>query len=128
MEKFKKGDTVRVTVTCGSNIKGEMYPVDSYNGRLYARFKEGNGCQCYWNWILVSHEGSVGKSMKITNIARGILDEDYRSMIRVGWLNADLSLTEEGRDFVLGRYLVKNKVSFGKAAVELLEERKEDCK
>lgn len=131
MAKFKIGDRIRMKSSCTGAIKEEEYALtmDACCGdlKLKTYILGQHGCSCSNNWELVS-ESSHKKPMKITNIARGLLDEDYKKMIKVGWLNADLSLTDTGKDTILSRYLMKNKETFGEMATELLDENKEDCK
>ena len=62
---------------------------------------------------------------KLSNIAKGALDADYRKMIKAGILDSDLTLTGEGRDIILGHYLSTNKIAFGKIAKGILEEQTE---
>src|SRR6266849_2455966 len=45
------------------------------------------------------------KTMNITNLARGILDKDYKNMIKAGWLQNDLTLTPVGQEAILADYL-----------------------
>ena len=143
MQKFKIGDKVRVihideqdNSIYGSmmlGLEGEIsgftysidYPYKLNIGDPNWRFKENE-------LILVSQKiVSANKqtmASKIKNIAKSLLDSDLKAMISVGWLNGDLSLTEEGKDVVLARYFSKNKEVFGEMATELLKEQEKDCK
>jgi hypothetical protein len=130
MAKFKEGDRIRMKSSCSNAVEGleyELVRCSCCSEKLRTNIVNKHGCSCSDYWELVS-DNCHKNPMKITNIARGLLDEDYKRMIKVGWLNADLSLTDTGKDTVLSRYLMKNKETFGEMATELLDENKEDCK
>jgi hypothetical protein len=136
MAKFKEGDKVEVIyiekeyphleyLVGKTGVISHVYSFGSYPYEIKEAFPSFRFLDK--NLRLVS-DNCHKNPMKITNIARGLLDEDYKRMIKVGWLNADLSLTDTGKDTVLSRYLMKNKETFGEMATELLDENKEDCK
>lgn len=62
------------------------------------------------------------KMEKLSQFARKVFDSDTKVLIRAGFLNDDLSLTEEGEDFVLSHYLASNKKVLATEAEKLLEE------
>ena len=71
--------------------------------------------------------GAPEKKMNLTTLAKRILDADTKALIKAGVLDNDLSLTEEGVDFVVGHYLQANKVELAKEARKITKEEKEDC-
>ena len=71
--------------------------------------------------------GAPKKKMNLTTLAKRILDADTKALIKAGVLDNDLSLTEEGVDFVVGHYLQANKVELAKEARKITKEEKEDC-
>lgn len=133
MAQFKVGDRVKIIKACngdGNGTKiGEVYTLIDWkhNGGLWT---SKMGCSCDSSWELISSPKSAKISImgKLSNLARSVFDKDYRKMIKIGWLNSDLSITEEGKNVILADYLAENKIKFGKLANEQLKEKcEENC-
>lgn len=63
---------------------------------------------------------------RLSNLAKKVLSPSTKNMIKAGWLNEDLTLTEEGADVVISEYFSENEEKFGKLAAAALKERKDD--
>lgn len=62
--------------------------------------------------------------MKITNLVKKILDSDTRTLVKAGFINGDLALTEEGSTELLGILFLEKKIELVKIANEKLDETK----
>jgi hypothetical protein len=69
---------------------------------------------------------NAGFMDKLTTFARKVVDPDLRNMIKVGWLDNSLELTEEGKQVLLAEYFFDNKEKIGKLAADQLKENKKD--
>ena len=63
--------------------------------------------------------------MRITNLAKKLLDADTRTLIKTGYLNRDLEITEDGQDALLSILFTEKKAELVKMAQEEIEEHKE---
>lgn len=64
------------------------------------------------------------KTMKITNLVKKILDNDTRTLVKAGFINGDLALTDEGVGELLGILFLEKKAELLKVAQEKLDEIK----
>ena len=76
--------------------------------------------------IGVARKDTMSGINKLTILAKSIVDADLRNMIKVGWLDSSLQLTEEGEEAILAHYLSANKADLGKLAEAELKERRKD--
>ena len=61
--------------------------------------------------------------MKITNIVKKILDVDTRTLVKAGFINGDLALTDEGVSELVGLIFLEKKNELVKVAQEKLYEK-----
>ena len=64
----------------------------------------------------------ITNTMKITNIVKKILDVDTRTLVKAGFINGDLALTDEGVSELLGLLFLEKKAELVKIAQEKLDE------
>ena len=76
----------------------------------------------------ISHKRTMSTINKLTILAKSIVDSDLKNMIKVGWLDSSLQLTQEGEEAILAHYLSANKADLGKLAEAELKERRKDRK
>ena len=74
----------------------------------------------------IAQKSTMSGINKLTILAKSIVDADLRNMIKVGWLDSSLQLTEEGEEAILAHYLSANKADLGKLAEAELKERRKD--
>lgn len=136
--KFQKGDRVEyigrvhveevigIVVNIPKN-RFSAYTIEADNGEIY-HFQEDYLKMTYD--VDRSANRGVARQRNIMNtltiLAKKVIDADLRSMIKIGWLDNSLQLTQDGEDAVLAHYLSENKAAFGKMAEEALKERKKD--
>ena len=123
LKQFQKGDRVEYIE---SGDEGTVVKVEGEE--IQVLFDDDEVDSCLANELTsleVAHRNSMNK---LTILAKKIVDADLRNMIKVGWLDNSLQLTQEGEDAVLADYLAENKVRFGKMAEEELKERRKDRK
>ena len=60
--------------------------------------------------------------MKITNLVKKILDADTRKLIKAGFINGDLALTDEGISELMGILFLANKEELLKVADEKIKD------
>ncbi|HCR36117.1 TPA: hypothetical protein DIU22_03700 [Candidatus Woesebacteria bacterium] len=61
-------------------------------------------------------------TMKITNLVKKILDADTRKLIKAGFINGDLALTDEGISELMGILFLANKEELLKVADEKIKD------
>lgn len=61
-------------------------------------------------------------NMKITNLVKKILDKDTRTLVKAGFINGDLALTDEGVSELLGILFLEKKEELLKVANEKIDE------
>lgn len=74
----------------------------------------------------VARRNNMGTINKLTILAKSIVDADLKNMIKVGWLDSSLQLTQEGEEAILAHYLSANKTELGKLAEAELRDRRKD--
>lgn len=65
----------------------------------------------------------VNKSMKLTNLAKKLLDKDTRDLIKAGYIDGDLGLTDEGREALFTILFTEKKVELVKMAQDEIKEK-----
>lgn len=131
--KFQKGDRVTILSNGKSGIivnydkDWDEYKIELDSGEITNWTAEDNlqGGRSVKQGV-AKHITTMGK---LTILAKKVIDADLRNMIRVGWLDNSLQLTQDGEDAIMAHYLSENKAAFGKMAEEALKELKKekDC-
>ena len=137
--KFQKGDNVRIV-----KFKFSTHPeyvgrqglvvdiVSSYKIKVELDneevivFESGELAFLALESFGVARKDTMSGINKLTILAKSIVDADLRNMIKVGWLDSSLQLTEEGEEAILAHYLSANKADLGKLAEAELKERRKD--
>ena len=78
------------------------------------------------NDIIKLEDKKINKKMKITNLVKSILDSDTRTLVKAGFINGDLALTDEGINELVGILFLEKKAELVKIAKETLKDEKED--
>ena len=60
--------------------------------------------------------------MKITNIVKQLLDKDTQTLVKAGFINGDLELTETGKNVLWGIIFAANKTAFVAEAQAVIDE------
>lgn len=68
--------------------------------------------------VKIINKNSNNKKMKITNLVKKILDADTRKLVKAGFINGDLALTDEGVSELLGILFLEKKDELVKIADE----------
>ena len=141
MAKYKVGDKVKIIKNDNSNTRiGEnaevilIDPDDANSLYLYKLRHEGGNTSGEERWadhelepvFVKRHKNTMAK---LSSLARGAIDPNLRKIVKVGWLESDLTITNEGMQFAMSQYLLEKKVDFGKVADQILKDRKDekDC-
>ena len=64
----------------------------------------------------------TNNTMKITNLVKKLLDNDTRTLVKAGFINGDLALTDEGTSELLGALFLEKKDELVKIAQAKLDE------
>lgn len=110
------------TVTSKS-VKGAIGSFNSGFKNIYYK-----GVNVYGNdssiSLFVGNQPKPKKSMTkvITNLVKKLVDQETQDLIKIGWLDDELVLTEEGRDALLERMFLEKKTELAQEAKELLAE------
>ena len=121
--KFQKGDDV--------SLGGEKGLIVNKKGNEYLVLFEDDTTQWYSesdfdSSTKVARKETMSTINKLTILAKSIVDADLKNMIKVGWLDSSLQLTDEGEEAILAHYLSANKAELGKLAESELKERRKD--
>ena len=124
--KYKVGDRVRIRkdLVAGkyyggteTNGRGEM---NKYFGKVARITKKGledyrididNGA---WFWSDEMLELSIIKTMKLSKLAKKLLDRDVRILIKKGVLDGDLQVTDEGMQKICEMLILERKADIVK--------------
>lgn len=81
-------------------------------------------------WVMSRGSGEVEdkKPMKLTSLMKRLLDKDTQTLVKAGYLDTDLDLTNKGQEALLSLLLMANKPELVKMAQEELDEQKENKK
>lgn len=74
---------------------------------------------------LIKVNNKIGGMMEITNLMRKILDKDIRTVMKAGYIDEDLTLTQKGENELMGILFLEKKAELVKMAEEELKENKE---
>jgi hypothetical protein len=74
--------------------------------------------------LILVFKYSKNKSMKITNLTKKLLDGNTRKLIRAGFIDGELALTDEGVDELLGLFFIEKKDELVKIAEEKIADEK----
>ena len=101
----------------GTSIKG--YPiyvngVSSSNFQLITKGRKSNKLT------------KTVKSMRLTNLAKKLLDADTRTLIKAGYIDGDLELTDAGQRAALSILFIEKKDELVKMAQDEIKEQTED--
>jgi hypothetical protein len=77
---------------------------------------------------LKSKKKGKTQMLKVSTMLKMILDKDTKAMVEMGYLNSELTLTEEGTDWLLAQLYGLNKAELGKVAQAELTEKKSKSK
>jgi hypothetical protein len=77
---------------------------------------------CVWECKIIENIYNNNKTMKITNLVKKILDKDTQILVKAGFINGDLQLTEEGTQELLGLLFLENKTKLVEIANEKINE------
>ena len=146
--KFITGETVLVTDEDSEyfNTKGTIVEIDGDEVAVY--FSEEDETDYFEDYQLkglekprraitvtrtrtrefVEHEETMSALDKLSNLTKKLLSPATKNMLKAGWLDESLNLTEEGTDVVISEYFSENEEKFGKLAAEFLKEKKEEAK
>jgi len=127
---FKVGDRVRIKSYCSGCAAGNVYPLHYGHANgchpddLVAwdkTVKDNNwvGCSCQDNWELfeevkTSAKLSIKKTMKLSKLAKKLLDKDVRVLIKKGILDSDLQVTSEGMQIICEMLILERKADIVK--------------
>ena len=64
------------------------------------------------------------KSMRLTNLAKKLLDENTRTLIKAGYIDGDLELTDDGQEVLLSILFAEKKEDLVKMAQEEIKDKK----
>lgn len=140
--KFQQGDRVEILESEDvEDYEGEAGVIVKINSGAYpykVEFEDGESEDFTEDEMkLIESVKSVRKTgiarkkinmNKLTILAKSIVDADLRNMIKVGWIDNSLQLTEEGEQAILAHYLSANKAELGKLAEAELKDRRKDKK
>ena len=101
--------------------------VEKENGEYKAKGYNAERCfgsVCVKITIIDNINQKNNKLMKITNLVKKLLDEDTRKLVKAGFINGDLALTDEGVSEILGILFLQNKDELVKIADEKITETK----
>lgn len=107
---------------------GEKYLVVATSDKEYGFYIDIQGIGVNGDQITVhgcssSNFIKANKSkMKITNLVKKILDKDTRTLVKAGFINGDLALTDEGTAELLGILFMEKKSELLKVAEEKITE------
>ena len=102
--------------------------------QLQAIAPSSNGCwhggykfSTYWKVVSELDKGYdiinyKDTQMKITNLVKKILDKDTRTLVKAGFINGELALTDEGVSELLGLLFLEKKAELLKVAEEKIDE------
>jgi hypothetical protein len=124
---FRAGDIVEIKVDCGGVLPGiyrvEESKIDSGVLCIGENVKKGSHCSCAHTWILKNNEADVlmrdvmvygrfkeesiikqkNKKTTMTQInimMKKLLDSDTQTLVRAGFLDNELNLTDEGKEAI----------------------------
>lgn len=76
--------------------------------------------------VLFDHgfnNSSNNKPMKVTSMVRRLLDKDAQTLVKAGFFNGDLELTDEGKKALFAIMLDANKAALVVEAQEVIDEK-----
>ncbi len=127
--KFKVGDRIRNVSQkpplIGGN-RGKLGKVVEVNGSDHYSIKYDDGAQGAGEGI--HYEKLTKKSLmqKVSTMMKRLLDADTQTLVKAGFINGDLDLTDEGKEALYAILFDANKTALVAAAKEALTESKED--
>jgi len=128
IQNYEKGLISRINEERQLKV-GEIYKVVAIIDENYGFFIDIQGKGYKGDYIVVSGISSSNfnkinktKIMKITNLVKKILDKDTRTLIKAGFINGDIALTEEGVNELIGILFLEKKAELLKVAEEKLNE------
>lgn len=87
-----------------------------------------NGClswnDYFTNTYCEDNNNEQNKLMKITSMVKRLLDKDTKTLVKAGFINGNLELTEEGRNSLMAIMFDKFKPELVKEAEEKIAEEK----
>ncbi len=87
-----------------------------------------NNCQCgFWADAKLTKK-EKGFMKKLNTMMRKLLDVDTQTLVKAGYLNGDLELTEEGKEALFGILFVANKAELVASAQAVLDEEAKENK
>lgn len=135
-KKFKVGDKCSFTDDCpgySGEVNGADYVVIigiTSGGRYeYDAYKDGSkvgscyGCLTDEHLTLLSNQSIMNR---VSNMMKRLLDGDTQSLVKAGFINGDLEITDKGQDALNSVLFVNNKEELVELAeAELAEEKGE---
>jgi hypothetical protein len=94
------------------------FDFDNFHAKDHAHY-----CQIMkpdWGIKIIRKANIKNNTMKITNLVKKLLDNDTRTLVRAGFVNGDLALTEEGTAELLSILFLEKKDELVKVANEKL--------
>lgn len=133
MTKYKVGDRIQNIDMSGPNrgkfgkvyeilyLNNEYYFIKvRYEDGEYGSAKESEGC-----YKIIKTKTTM---QKLGTMMKKLLDKDTQLLVKAGFINGDLELTEEGRKELLSINFEANKAKLVDIAKEKIAEEKEENK
>lgn len=125
-EGEETSDTVCLTSTSHTtnppSLVYSMVPLQNFYNELFLNYIQQSS---FW-YCNYSPLPKTKKPMFSTLMKR-LLDSDTKTLIKAGFLDSELDLTEEGETELMSLLLLANKEAMVKAALEKIQEEKEKC-
>jgi hypothetical protein len=126
---FKVGDRVRITkpdiVSMERGYKpGEEFIV-SYTDRVLVKNSEDHGFYFSEIELVSTSNNKTTMPKKLGAIAKRLLDGDTKTLVKAGYINGDLELTDEGTAALNAVIFEQNKAALVEAAKAEIEETKQ---
>ncbi len=132
---FKVGDKIKFKGVCESAKNGEEYIIQidnwcndlSQRGTLGVGWDKNKLCHCTYMWTLVESTKKKGFMSKLSIMMKKLLDADTQTLVKAGYINGDLELTEQGEQALFATLFDANKAALVTLAqADLAEAAKEN--